>query len=102
MADGFSNPDAKAFIEKIGATEQQVAEYSGFLKRLKMRLSRTKKALASKPAVASLIASLVNDLRAMTAEPGRPALPQLIDSLEGQLHTLQRRFQDDFPSELRQ
>ena len=47
MADGPHNPDAKAFIEKIEATEHQVAEYSGFLKKLKMRLSRTKKALAS-------------------------------------------------------
>jgi hypothetical protein len=42
MADGTKNPDAIAFIDKIEATEHQVAEYSGFLKKLKMRLSRTK------------------------------------------------------------
>jgi hypothetical protein len=98
MAD---NPDAKPFIERIEATEHQVAEYGGFLKKLKLRLSRTKKALASKPAMTSQVAALVNDLNAMRVEPGRPAVPQLIDSLEGQLRTLHRRFQDDFPSELR-
>lgn len=102
MADGMKNPDAIAFIDKIEATEHQVAEYNGFLKKLKMRLSRTKKALASKPAVASQVAALVNDLNAMRGEPGRPSVSQLIETLEGQLHTLQRRFQNDFPSELRQ
>jgi hypothetical protein len=102
MADGSHNPDARAFIEKIEATEHQVAGYSGFLKKLKMRLSRTKKALASKPIVASQVAALVNDLNSMRVEPERPAVPHLIESLEAQLRTLQRRFQDDFPSELRQ
>jgi hypothetical protein len=101
MADGPNNPDAKAFAEMIEETERQVAEYSGFLKKLKMRLLRTKKALASKPAMASQIAALVNDLNAMRVEPGRPSVPQLIDSLEGQFRALHRRFQDDFPSELR-
>jgi hypothetical protein len=102
MADGLHNPDARAFIEKIETTEHQVAEYSNFLKKLKTRLSRTKKALASKPAVASQVTALVNDLNAMRAEPGRPAVPQLIESLGGQLRMLHRRFQGEFPSELRQ
>jgi len=81
MADESHNPDARAFIEDIEATEHQVAEYSGILKKLKMRLTRTKRALASKRAVASQIAALVTDLQDMKAEPGRPAVPQLIDSL---------------------
>src|SRR6266513_206980 len=102
MAEGPDNPDAKAFIDKIEATEHQVAEYSGFLKKLKMRLSRPKKALASKPAVASQVSALVSDLQKMNVEPGRPAVHQLIDSLEGQLRSLHQRFQEGFPSDLRQ
>lgn len=102
MADGPNNPDAKGLIDKIEATEHQVAEYSGFLKRLKMRLSRTKKALVSKPAVASQVSALLSDLHGMKTEPGRPDVPHLIDSLEGQLRTLHRRFQEGFPSDLRQ
>ena len=69
MADGPDNPDAIAFIEKIEATEHQVAEYGGFLKKLKMRLSRTKKALAAKPAIASKVSALVTDLHGMKTEP---------------------------------
>jgi len=102
MTDGPGNPDANAFIEKIGAVEHQVAEYSSFLKKLKMRLTRTKKALASKPAVASQVTALVTDLHAMKTEPGRPVISQLIESLDGQLHTLQRRTRESFPSDLRQ
>jgi hypothetical protein len=102
MADGPQDPDARAFIEKIEATEHQMAGYSGFLKKLKMRLSRTKKALASKPSAASQVAALVNDLNAMRDEPERPAVTHLIECLQGQLRTLHRRFQDDFPSQLRQ
>ena len=102
MADGPNNPDAQALIDKIEATEHQVAEYSGFLKKLKMRLSRTKKALVSKPAVTSQVSALLTDLHGMKTEPGRPDVPHLIDSLEGQLRTLHRRFQEGFPSDLRQ
>jgi hypothetical protein len=102
MADGPHNPDATPFIEKIQATEHLVAEYSGFLKKLKMRLSRTKKALASKPAVATQVSSLIADLQGMKVEPPTPAVAQLIDSLDGQLRTLHRRFQEGFPSDLRQ
>jgi len=101
VAERTDDSDARAFIETIEATERQVAEYGGFLKKLKMRLSRTKKALASKPAATSQVSALVTDLNGMKTEPGRPAVPQLIDSLEGQLRTIHRRFQEGFPSDLR-
>jgi hypothetical protein len=101
MGHDSENPDAKASIEHIEAAERQAAEYSGFLKKLKMRLSRARKALASRPAAAPLVAGLVTDLQGMKAEPGRPAIQQLIELLEGQLQALRRRFQDEFTSDLR-
>jgi hypothetical protein len=102
MADGPHNPDATPFIEKIQATEHLVTAYSGYLKKLKTRLSRTKKALASKPAVATQVSSLIADLQGMKVEPPTPAVAQLIDLLDGQLRTLHRRFEEGFASHLRQ
>lgn len=102
MAGGSESPDAKAFLESIESAEREAAEYAGVLKKLRTRLSRTRKALSTKPAVATQVAALVSDLQEIKMDPPRPVVSQLIESLDAQLRILQRRLQESFPPDLRQ
>ncbi len=101
MAGTNANPDAEVFLKRIEEAENQVNQYAAFIKKLKARLSRTKKALASKPAVAAQVSALISDLEAFKAVPAAPSVAALSHSLAGELNKLQRRFQDSFPGDLR-
>jgi len=96
------NPDAKVVSDELATVRNQANEYAVFLKKLKDRLARAEKALAEKPAIVSLLSALVSDLQGMKSEPPRPAVSQLVQSLEQRVQELRQRFQDSFPADLRQ
>jgi hypothetical protein len=101
MAVNNVNPDAEIFLKKIEEAENQANQYAAFIKKLKARLSRTKKALASKPAVASQVSALVSDLEQLKPDPSAPSMAALSRSLDDELKKLQERLRDSFPSDLR-
>lgn len=100
MAGTNVNPDAEAFLKTIEEAENQANEHAAFVKKLKARLTRTKKALLTKP-VAAQASALISDLEAFKSAPSTPSVEKLRHSLEDELKKLQRRFQDSFPDDLR-
>jgi len=101
MAGSNVNPDAEVFLKKIEEAENQANQYAAFLKEIKSRLSRTKKALVSKPAVASPVSTLTADLEALKPDPPAPSISALSRSLDDELKKLQRRSQESFLADLR-
>jgi hypothetical protein len=93
------NPDAKVFLEKIEPVRQQLVEYIGFFHKLKDRLVRSEKALASKDIIANEVASLVSDLRSVTP-PALPSTSDLASRLEQELKRLQQQIAASFANEL--
>lgn len=100
MAGQNINPDAAAFLKRIEEVENQANEQAAFLKKLKARLTRTKKALATKP-VAAQASVLIADLAAFRSFPPAPSVERLQHSLQDELAELQRRIKDSFPGDLR-
>lgn len=100
MAVTNVNSDAEVFLKRIEETENQLNEYSAFVKKLKARLTRTKKALPTKP-VAAQVSALISDLETFKSAPSTPSVDSLRHSLEDELKKLHRRFQDSFPGNLR-
>lgn len=101
MAGNKANPNATVFVEQIEEAEQHITAYAAFLKQLKSRLSRAKKALTSKPDVASQVATLLSDLKGMKSDASPPVVSKLSDSLSNRLKSLRHRLQESFPAELR-
>lgn len=101
MAVTNANPDSEVFLRKIEEAENQAKQYAAFIQKFKNRLSRTKKALASKPAVASPISALISDLDKLAPAPVPPSVAELSRSLEDELKKLQGRLRDSFPADLR-
>lgn len=95
-------PDAKIICDELETVRKLADEYASFLRKLKDRLSRAEKALAEKPAIVSLLSTLVSDLQGMKSQPAQPAVSPLIQSLEQRLQNLRQRFKDSFPADLRQ
>lgn len=101
MAGTKVNPDAEIFLKTIEEAEAHANLYAAFIKKLKARLTKTKKALASKPAVSSQVAALVSDLEQFKANPEAPSVTSLSRLLEEELKKLTGRFRDSFPADLR-
>lgn len=101
MAGTNVNPDAEVFLKKIEEAENEANQYAAFITKLKTSLSRTKKALASKPAVASQVAALVSELDQLKPDPAPPSITALSRSLDDELKKLHGRFRDSFPADLR-
>lgn len=102
MADGRDDEQAASVSELLGSAEMQTARRADFAKRLKARLARTKKSLASKPDIASQLAQLIADLKAMATEPSGPVMRDLIESLDSRLQAIKERSHEAFASDLRE
>lgn len=102
MEDRHDDDQAASISELVAAAEMQIAKRADFAKKLKARLVRAKKSLASKPDTASQLAQLINDLNAMAPEPGEPVIRDLTESLEPRLRAITARSHEAFASDLRE
>ncbi|MCA9087255.1 MAG: hypothetical protein KDA90_01330 [Planctomycetaceae bacterium] len=101
MTSPNTSPDAAIFLKRIEEAENTTNEYAAFIKKLKGRLSKAKKALATKPAVASPVSTLISELAALEPVPTAPPTGVLASTLEDELKKLRRRAHESFPDELR-
>ena len=105
MSTSGVSPETQKFIDIIEQAEQRSKDSVDFFKSLQRRLSKTKRALTKKPAVAAEVSKLIDDLQEMRDDPEKASaarLPQLIEALRSSLHALEVGRRQDFPSELQQ
>src|SRR5262249_51259777 len=101
MAEGRDDEQTASVGDLVATTEIQIAKRIDFAKKLRAKLARTKKLLASKPDIALQLAQLIADLKAMEPEPTGPVFRDFIESLDSKLHAIKERSDEAFASDLR-
>ena len=101
MAEPKITSDVSPFVHAIEQLERNVDDYSAFIKKLKVQLSKAKSGLTRKPDTTKQIGTFLTAIDNFTTIPDAVNLIDFRESVKKQLGLLKDRVKNDFPAALR-